>query len=187
MPRSPTGDTTTSPGSCRNGCRACRRSGRSPASSGRDARPTPMTAAACRPTSHRRRPTCRSQTLRQPSGDGGSPVKSSATRRASTRRSASGAGVKPSASSRARMNWSIGLRTQAVSLDRRRFGTLCRHERPVRLVLGPFADPADQRLLLFLAQRLVRLGRRHAVFADPPPGSASTNRLSSGSPGTMAP
>ena len=46
-------------------------------------------------------------------GSGGSPVRSSATRRASVRLLASAAGARPSASGRANTNRSSGLRTQA--------------------------------------------------------------------------
>ena len=55
-------------------------------------------------------------------GSGGRPVRSRATRRASVRRSASGAGARPSASSRARMKRSIGVRTQADSFTAGRSG-----------------------------------------------------------------
>ena len=97
-------------------------------------------------------------------GAGGRPVRSRLTRRASVRRSASGAGCKPAASSRARMKWSIGIARPGLVLHCGQRRTHRRDERPVRLILGPGGDPALQQLFLLRRERLVRGRRRHQLF-----------------------
>ena len=63
------------------------------------------------------------------------------------RRSASGAGLSPAASSFARMKRSIGLRTQLAFFTAARRPHR-RNQRPVRLILGPGGDPARETFLL---------------------------------------
>ncbi len=48
--------------------------------------------------------------------------------------------------------------------DRRRFGALWRDPGPVPLILGPFVDPAAERVDLLGAELLVRARRRHHHF-----------------------
>ena len=48
-------------------------------------------------------------------------------------------------------------------LHRGKLRTLCREERPVRLILGPFGNPAAKRFLLGGSQFLLRFRRRHPL------------------------
>ena len=65
------------------------------------------------------------------------------------------------ASSSARMNRSIGLRTQASSLTFGGAGRFGRDERPVRLILGALGDPPLEDVLLLGRERLLGRRRRH--------------------------
>ena len=81
----------------------------------------------------------------------------------SVARSASGDGVSPSASSLARTNRSIGLRTQSARRTAGSAGRRGRDEGPVRGVCGPLGDPAFQDRLLLGRQPPIRLRRRHQL------------------------
>ena len=87
--------------------------------------------------SRRRRATVSLTNASTSAGSGGRPVRSRLSRRASVRRSASGAGFKPVCFQLGEDEASIGLRTQASFLHRRAAsGRIGGDERPVRLILG---------------------------------------------------
>ena len=80
------------------------------------------------------------------------------------RRSASGAGVRPTDSSFAATKLSIGLRTQAASVfDFGHGRPNRRNQRPMGLVLGAVLDPIDEQFLLSVGEFLLGLRRRHLL------------------------
>ena len=87
------------------------------------------------------------------------------TRRRSVALSASGDGLRPSASSRARMKRSIGFLTHSSFLSvGRRLRAHRRRIGPVRVPFGAFVNPAPQQLDLFGGQRVPGIGRRHPLL-----------------------
>ena len=136
---------------------ASRRSGPGRASAGPSARRSAARRAAGRPAARRRRATCRRGRRRPPPASAAGRSGRATAGGSSVTRSASGDGAMPSFSSRARMKWSMALRTQAALLGRGQCRPLHRLERPVRRlvtapatassVVGPFrslVDPALQ-------------------------------------------
>ena len=102
--------------------------------------------AGDRPPSRRRPATRSARKASTSAGVGGRPVRSSVTRRISVVRSASGDGVSPSASSRARTKRSIGFRGQPASRTVGGAGRRGGLEGPVRAPRRPLVDPAPQQL-----------------------------------------
>ena len=100
-------------GACPCRSRACRRNGRRRASAGPTARHNGDWRAADRPAPRRRAGRGSWTNASISSGVGGRPIRSNERRRIKVRRSASGLGLSPCFSSVARMNASIGVRTQS--------------------------------------------------------------------------
>ena len=96
---------------------------------------------AGRRISRTRRAICRSRTLPRSAGSGGRPVRSRLKRRASVRRSASGAGCKPCSSSFGQHEAVDRVANPGLVLHGRQRRPLGGNERPVRLVLGTGGDP----------------------------------------------
>ncbi len=116
---------------------------------------------------------------------GGSPVKSSDSRRKRRTQSVCGDGSNPSCSSRARMKLSIALRGQPPCLTIggcRRSGA---DERPMRLVPGSFRNPPFKHQFLGFRQRLIGGRRWHRLRGIGGLKFRRTSSLFAGWPGTI--
>ena len=91
-------------------------------------------------------------------GSGGRPVRSRASRRASVRRSASGAGRRPFCLELRQHEPVDRVADPCRVLHRRQLGPLRGNERPVRLILGPVGDPALEHVFLRWVSFLVVAG-----------------------------
>ena len=121
------------------------------------------------------------------SGVGGRPVRSKYSRRMSVRRSASGDGSTPAASSRASTKRSTSLRGQSALCNVGHGRPLRRNVRPMGLVLRAGVDPAAERFDLRRRERQpLRIGRRHHQLRGRRSKRGRSARSSSASPATIA-